>query len=73
MLVQNMMVDMWTDEVKYRFPDNPEKAVDRLDAIDLDEMQNNLIEETAHSLKIALEQFDNLEENLDDFFGEESY
>ena len=36
-------------------------------------MQNNLIEETAHSLKIALDQFDDLEENLDDFFGEDSH
>ena len=31
-IIQNMMVEMWTAEVKYRFPDDPKKAVSHEDA-----------------------------------------
>ena len=39
MLVQSMMVDIWTSEIKFRFPDEPEKAISCEDAQDHEQMQ----------------------------------
>ena len=69
MLVQSMMVDIWTAEVQYRFPDDPDKAISAEDIQDREQMLHLFHSDPADDLREALDSLGNAEENFDDFFG----
>ena len=55
MLVQSMMVDIWTSEIQFRFPNEPEKAISCEDGQDHEQMLNLFHDESANDLKDAIE------------------
>ena len=69
MLVQSMMVDIWTAETQFRFPSDPEKAISSEDAQDREQMLHLFHDDPSNDLRDAVERAINTEEDLDDFFG----
>ena len=69
MLVQSMMVDIWTAEIQYRFPNDPENAVSAEDAQDREQMLHLFHDDPSNDLREALENACNAEEDFNDFFG----
>ena len=69
MLVQSMMVDIWTAEIQYRFPNDPENAISAEDIQDREQMLHLFHDDSADDLREAIDNMGNAEESFDDFFG----
>ena len=66
MLVQSTMVDMWTAEVEYRFPSDPNKGMSREDMQDIAHMEHifQVQEDTARDLQTAIDNRDSAHDDL---------